>query len=214
MKSVVICFVFTLNSLNFFASDATGFHLIYKIHPLAAINPLRPTAQGSLEAQFGRRWGVAFTYGYQYIYRMKFDTLVVTDPKGQTIKVDFKYYIGNPVSNYHNGKFALQYLGIGLWYVEESGNELFRYSGTHAGVHVKNRIIAINYGFVVDHKRYTLECILNAGVRFKERTMDWLDNRQPVYDNKNGGWGFSHTYNFKGIAPHVGMGVRIGYRLF
>lgn len=193
------------------SQDSVHFQIIPKIHPLAIINIFRPTAQCSLELKLRDKWGIDFTYGYQYSYRMATDTITIGHPKGQTIKLDFKHYFSSRWFNnigYHNVK---HYVGLGFWYVEESGNESF-YEDDF-GFHVKNRILVLNYGFVMDSRHFTLEMLGNLGVRFKERTFEGRNDESEYSNDILDGFGVTHTYNYKGWFPHLGLGVRLGWKL-
>lgn len=208
----ILIFLFNLNVL--IAQGSSQVHLQLKVHPLAVINVLRPTLQASIELRMRNRFGAEFTYGYQYIYRMNTDTITIPHPKGQTIKLDLKWYLKNKevVSKANNR--VLEYVGLGFWYVEESGNAVASFTNECYGFHVKNRIVAFNYGAVIDYKHFSLEFITNLGIRFKERTFVGKDTEADYTDDVASGFFITHSYSYKGALPHIGLGIRFGWKVF
>jgi len=123
-------------------------------------------------------------------------------------RLDCKYYFVSNETQIKTAKETRLYTGIGLWYIEEQDNI------ADFGIHVKNRIITCNFGGIVDYSRFSIDVSGNIGIRFKERSFVNLQPNPPFTDDAISGWGQTSAYTYKGVLPHIGFSIKLGWRLF
>jgi hypothetical protein len=198
------------------AQDNKSVEFILKVHPLALINPDRPSVQGSVETKFFNRVGVEYTYGFRYFEYMatiwNYDTLSVS-PKGNNMRYEIKAY-----RLFFNDLNMSDFITLGYWHIDDSRNKKTRYydkneiKTDYFGLMKNTNVYAIGYGVIKDLDRFTLEGSINIGVR-RTKT-NWKNNEFDI--DKHIPYGDLYSWEYPGDRwfPHINLSLKMGINLF
>ena len=207
--------VFSFCITQVIAQNNKPFELILKVHPLALINPDRPSIQGSVETKFFNRVGFEYSYGFRYFEYMatiwNYDTLVIS-PKGHNNRYEIKshrlFFTDNDLSDF---------ITFGYWYIYDARNKRTRYyenneiKTDYFGLIKNTNVYAIGYGIMKDFERFTLEGAINIGVR--RTKILWMRNEFDI--NSHTPFGDLYNWEYPGDRwlPHLNLNLKIGIKL-
>lgn len=210
---LIIIFIFCI--IRIIAQDNKPFELILKVHPLALINPDRPSVQGSVETKFINRVGFEFTYGFRYFEYMatisNYDTLSIS-PNGHNMRYEIKAYR----LFFHENELN-DFITIGYWNIYDARNKKTRYYDNndvktdYFGLIKNTNVYAIGYGVIKDFDRLTLEGAINIGVR--QTKILWKNNEFDT--DRHIPYGDLYSWEYPGDRRflHINLSLKIGIDL-
>ncbi len=199
------------------AQQSKPFELSVKLHPLAFINPERPSLQGDISLTFRSKVGLDVTYGQRYMELtptlQNFDSLAI-NAHGYNLRLELKIYNINLLgfSNYKNTK---EYLSVGYWIVNDYSNKKMEYYKNstlnidYYGLHKKMNVFAMNYGVTHSTNKWILEAQCGIGIRSGHYS--WINSEYT--ETVHTPYGDTYSYELEGnkIFPHFNISIRIGY---
>lgn len=210
---LIITFIFFTTRI--IAQENKPFEVILKVHPLALINPDRPSVQGSVETKFFNRVGFEYTYGFRYFEYMatiwNYDTLSIS-PKGHTMRYEIKAY---RLFFYEDD--LSDFITLGYWYIDDARNKKTRYYDNNVvktdyfGLIKNTNVYAVGYGVIKDFERFTLEGSINIGIR-RTKTL-WKNNEFDI--DKHIPYGDLYSWEYPGERwfPHINISFKMGINL-
>lgn len=220
-KIILLILTFLSPLLSLFGQDSATFQVVAKFHPLAVINPDRPSIVGSIEVLIRNRVGIEFGYGKRYtdnfwLSDTKVDRLTVS-PNGETKFLEINYY--KPLYAANEFKTAL-YFGIGytqfydyrnkMKYYSHQGDSMFHKDSF--GVFRKVDIFVFKVGQLISYKSLVLNFYGELGVRYKRQRFIGSEIDPDNDSFIQGIWILEKPGN--GYFPTINFGFKVGYRIF
>lgn len=230
-KFVIIIILFLVACCGF--AQENSFNTIVKFHPLASINPDRPSITGSIEFLFNKKVGIEVGYGRRHSNRFwfnldKIDTMTVNF-SGNTILFDltlyepFKEKFDTKYNSFFPDREADNYIGIAYRYIDDLYNTS-KYYFDHRDTGVtpstndcyavqrKVHVLVFKAGYINKFQSFSTEFYYEAGIRYKNR-IHIKSEFDPENDSFPGGlypWERAYT----GILPTLNFGFKVNYQLF
>jgi hypothetical protein len=231
MLKILIAMLFLITSCLF--AQKESFNTIIKVHPLAAINPDRPSITGSIELLLNEKVGIEVGYGRRHSNSFwfkldKIDTMTV-DFSGNTVLFEVTLY--DPFKEKFDTKYnwffpnreAGNYVGVAYRYIDDLYNTskyYFDHKDTGVtpatndcyAVQRKVRVLVLKAGYVNKFQSFTTEFYYEAGIRYKNR-VHIKSEFDPENDTFPSGL-YPWERAYKGILPTLNIGFKVNYQIF
>ena len=213
-------------------AQINSINLIYKFHPLAAINPDRPSLTGTAEILFNKKVGIEAGYGRRHSNSVLFqdielDTLHVPF-SGHTILFEITLYNPSFIEKFDRDNHSTllpseHYVGIAYRYIEDLKNEVEYYAdrddmspGSKSflkdcfAVQRHVHVLVLKAGslkkFDAGYSKYSIELYGEVGIRYKNLKYLYAEI-EPFEDVTPDGL-FFWQRPYKGFLPTLNFGVK------
>lgn len=226
MKRITLFVLSALFSLTTIAQTTPDKLQVYlSWHPLAVINPSRPTIQGSIEFKKSN-WGLELTYGQRYrdytLLSEKGDSVSKYDFGGFTARAEIKWYgvlMREPEENEQNS--FNDYLAFSGWYINDRHNDYYtaEYISSNGNeedyflVHRRVIVGALQYGTSFTAKsRLGYDFYVSLGLRYRTVSLEHFEG--DLVDDGNERAILSGYFPAELLSPHFNVCFKVRYKIY
>ncbi|MES2767398.1 MAG: hypothetical protein V4642_16100 [Bacteroidota bacterium] len=218
-------------------SQESSINVIYKFHPLAAINPDRPSLTATAEILFNKKLGIEAGYGRRHANSVLFqdselDTLHVPF-SGHTILFEITLYNPSFIEKFDRGWHSTlapseHYVGIAYRYIEDLRNEVEYYidnddksPGSRPflkdcfAVQRHVHVLVLKAGslkkFDTDDTKYSIEFYGEVGIRYKN--LKYLYAEIEPFEDVTPDGIFFWQQPYRGIFPTLNFGFKVNMHI-
>jgi hypothetical protein len=221
-----IILLFSIITLTAKSQDTSKYNVFLKIHPLAVINPDRPSIKGSVEFLYKHKIGIELGYGRRYsdrtIWYQKLPDTLTRHFQGETEFIEITLY--NPLRDRpllltHKGQLDLSF-GIIYRHFTDLRNFQIYYSHPNDSTSTLDcyaikrevNIFALKAGVAHRTKKISYEFYVELGVRHRKQSFINREWGKGDYVQNFGSYFINHDYN--GFLPSALYAFKINYLLF